>query len=75
MVYPVYTLVPQNSLQSDKVAVQKNVKLTLQFKSCGARNHSSRIASNTGVLALILWINSGDLQLAAVSKLRHSEEV
>lgn len=50
-------------------------KLTVQCESGGAGRGSGVVRGHAGVLALILRVNPGDLQLTAVIKLRHPEEV
>lgn len=51
------------------------ILLTIQCESGGAGHPASVVGGHAGVLALVLGVNSGDLQLTAVVKLRHPEEV
>lgn len=48
---------------------------TIDHQNCRARDHSSRIACNTCVFSCVCNICSGDLELADIIKLRHSEVV
>lgn len=49
--------------------------LTVQAERGGAGHRPCAVGGHAGVLALVLGVNPGDLQLAAVDKLGHPEEV
>lgn len=48
--------------------------LTVKCERGGAGCRTAAVGGHAGVLALVLRIHPGDLQLAAVLKLRHPEE-
>lgn len=50
-------------------------KLTVQCESGRAGHGASVVGGRAGVLALVLSVNPGDLQLTVVIELRHPEEV
>lgn len=49
--------------------------LTVQGERGGAGGRAGAVGGHAAVLALVLGINPGDLQLAAVVKLGHPEEL
>lgn len=51
------------------------VGLTVQCERGGAGHRPATVGGHAGVRALILRIHLGDVQLAAVLKLRHPEEL
>lgn len=56
-------------------AFLSGIKLTVQCQSGRAGRGAGVVCGHAGVLALVLRVNPGDLQLTAVVELRHPEEV